>query len=175
MSNTVTHTIEPSSPGKPYGYHEFKQGSCQIILGDLNAVDGSAYIDGFYCNSIGTGLGRKLLLYVLNWIKTTYENVDKILLTAVPSVKYEISNNYTKKKDKQKLALEKLKTYYTNLGFIEFSDEDEFEGNIDTIIENINDYKQKAGFTSKYTKNKKRSTHSKRVKSSLYKTKRKSY
>ena len=93
----------------------------------------------------------------------------------MPSVKYDIGNNYTKKKDKQKLALEKLKTYYTNLGFIEFSDEDEFEGNIDTIIENIKNYPQKGGFTYKYKKNKTRTKSSKRVKSSLYKTKRKSY
>lgn len=172
MTESVTHTFEPSSPGKPYGYHIFKQGACEVTLGEINEVDGSASIDGFYCNLRGSGFGRKLLLYVLNWIKTTYENVDTILLTAVPSVKYEIGNNYTKK---QKLALEKLKTYYTNLGFIEISDEDDFEGIIDTIIENINDYPQKGGFTSKYKKNNKRTKHSKRVKSLLYKTKRKSY
>lgn len=172
MTETVTYTSEPPSPSKPYRSHEFRQGPCQIILGEINEVDGSVYIDGFYCNNRGSGLGRKLLLYVLNWIKTNYENVDNILLTAVPSVKYEIGNNYTKK---QKLALEKLKIYYTNLGFIEISDEDDFEGKIDTIIENINDYPQKGGFTSKYKKNNKRTKHSKRVKSLLYKTKRRSY
>ena len=175
MSDSVIHTINTASSNNSIRQHVFKDGPCKIELNDIQEDDTSATIESFSCMSIGSGLGRKLLLYVLKWIKDKYPSVNVIQLTAVPIVKYDKSNNYDTKISKQNAALIKLKQYYTKLGFIEnYQSKDDFEGDINDIIEIITTYIQRAGFTYKY-KYKKNKKLSKRVKSSLYKTKRKSY
>ena len=155
MSDSVIHTINTASSNNSNSIrqHVFKDGPCKIELNDIQEDDTSATIESFSCMSIGSGLGRKLLLYVLKWIQTNYTNVDTITLTAVPIVKYDKSNNYATKKSKQNAALIKLKQYYTKLGFIENDQSnDDFEGDINDIIVNITTYIQRAGFTYKYKK-----------------------
>jgi hypothetical protein len=137
-----------------YGeFHNFKEGNCVISIRKVS--DEVFSLDDFRCNANHfKGEGRKLLLYVLQQIKEKNKQVKQIILSAVPEITFDKSDNLEKMRIKKALAKENLKKYYTELGFnadTNSDDEDDMEGNIDDIISKISRRSGGGGRTSKKT------------------------
>jgi hypothetical protein len=135
------------SPSIKIGYdilfelHEFTQGNCYVSLRKVSNEEFN--LETFRCNKTHSkGEGRQLLLYVLNWVKENYKDITNISLTAVPEILDILkTDTLIDREKKQYKAMLNLSTYYTSLGFKQINEED-FNANIDDIIEKINGYKR---------------------------------
>jgi hypothetical protein len=137
-----------------YGeFHNFKEGNCSVSLRKVS--DEVFSLDDFRCNANHyKGEGRKILLYALQQIKEKNKQVKQIILSAVPEITFDKSDNLERMRIKKALAKENLKKYYTELGFnadTNSDDEDDMEGNIDDIISKISRRSGGGGRRSKKT------------------------
>jgi hypothetical protein len=121
--------------------HEFTKGNCYVSLRKVSNEEMS--LETFRCNKQhAKGEGRQLLLYVLNWVKENHKDITSISLIAVPELlDYLKTDTLIDREKKLREAMIHLTTYYISLGFNQINEED-FIGNIDNIIQKINEYKR---------------------------------
>ena len=93
------------------------------------------FITYFYCQGENPKTGAKMLHDLLIQLKQLYPTLTSIILTADASVDYNAAK--TKSVGDLETDQAKLNKYYTDIGFVKRSDNNIFDGQVDTIIHTI--------------------------------------
>jgi hypothetical protein len=93
------------------------------------------YITYFYCEGEEKKTGAKMLHDLLIQLKQLYPTLTSIILTADARVDYH--GEKTKSTGDIEVDQAKLNKYYADIGFIKRSDNNIFDGQVDTIITTI--------------------------------------
>ena len=116
-------------------FHNFKYNDAIISISlTKNSSRNQLELSKFF-NSGNKGDGKRLLCYVLKWIKTNMTEHSVLTLASIPD-----TTTYKKREITKSVAENKLNSYYESLGFtrnIKGNSPRHFTGNIDKLIENI--------------------------------------